>query len=329
MAGAFIFGCAGPVLTDAEARFFRAAEPWGFMLFDRNLKSKAQVRVLTATLRETVGRDAPILIDQEGGRVQRLWPPVWDSHPPALDIATRARDPERAMYLRGRLIAAELRDIGIDTNCAPLADIAGDITHPRLRNRCYGFEAEPVARLARALSAGQTAGGVHSVLKHVPGHGQASKDSHVDLPVVSTTKDELTRRDFAAFHALADLPLAMSAHVVFRALDPERPATTSPIVNRVIREEIGFGGLLMTDDLSMDALSGSMTQRSTDALSAGCDLILHCNGEMAEMEQVASAAGLLRPDAQKKADALKRPEPDDVDLSALRADLLALTKECA
>ncbi|MEM1374059.1 MAG: beta-N-acetylhexosaminidase [Pseudomonadota bacterium] len=328
MTGACILGCAGQALSPREAAFFREAQPWGFILFDRNIADRAQLGALTAALRNAVGRDAPILIDQEGGRVQRMWAPEWTDFAPALDQCAQARDPERAMYLRARLIAHELHEVGVDVNCAPLGDIAGDATHPRLRNRCYGQTPGAVAARARAVVDGQAAGGVLSVLKHIPGHGSATKDSHVDLPVVAKSREALSAHDFAPFRALADLTLGMTAHVVFTAYDDTHPATTSAEMHRVIREDIGFEGLLMTDDLSMDALAGDVRQRCDDALRAGCDVILHCNGEMAEMEVVAGS-GPMSPTAEARAArALAgRQKPDDIDIAALRADLAAMTED--
>ena len=330
MAGAYILGCEGPALTAAEVSFFRAADPWGFILFERNIEDKAQVRALARALRDAVGRDAPVLIDQEGGRVQRMWPPVWTQHLPALDMCEKLRDAARAMYLRGRLIAHELHEIGIDVNCAPLGDIAEDATHPRLKNRCYARDADTVAKLARALTDGQLAGGVLPVLKHIPGHGSSTKDTHVDLPFVAKRKEDLHAHDFAPFKALKDLPLGMTGHLIFSAYDESAPATTSPEMHRVIREEIGFAGLLMTDDLSMEALSGSITERSHAALNAGCDLILHCNGKLAEMEEVA-AFGAMTSEAAQRADAALawRNEPDDVDIAALTNEFRSLTEGTA
>ncbi|MEM6897513.1 MAG: glycoside hydrolase family 3 N-terminal domain-containing protein, partial [Pseudomonadota bacterium] len=225
----------------------------------------------------------------------------------------------------GRLIAQELAEVGIDVNCAPLGDIAGAATHPRLQNRCYGTDAASVIARARAVVEGQLAGGVLPVLKHIPGHGSATKDSHVDLPRVTTPKEALAAHDFAPFTALSDLPMGMTAHVVFTAYDDARPATTSALMHRVIRDEIGFDGLLMTDDLSMEALAGSVTDRCAGALSAGCDVILHCNGVLEEMEEVA-AFGPLSPEAEARAaHALSwRRAPDDVDIDALRTDLQSL-----
>lgn len=326
--GACILGCTGLTLSPRERAFFREADPWGFILFDRNIHEKAQVRALSGALRAAVGREAPILLDQEGGRVQRMWAPEWTDHIPALDLCDEAADPVRAMYLRSRLIAHELHEVGIDVNCAPLADIAGDATHPRLRNRCYGRNPAEVIARARAVMAGQGEGGVLSVLKHIPGHGSATKDSHVDLPVVTTSREALGAHDFAPFRALNDVPLGMTAHVVFTAYDDRRPATTSPILHRAIREEIGFAGLLMTDDLSMEALEGDVRQRCDDALKAGCDLILHCNGDLAEMEVVASFGAMSQAAEARAARALAaRRAPDDIDMTALRADLAAMTED--
>ncbi len=327
MSGAYILGCAGLELTRDEARFFSEARPFGFILFDRNIENKVQVKNLALALRDAVGWHAPILIDQEGGRVQRMWPPIWTQHLPALDLCEAASDPVRAMYLRGRLIAAELFEIGIDVNCAPLGDIAEDATHPRLLNRCYGRTAQEVSDRARALAKGQADGGVLSVLKHIPGHGQSTKDSHIDLPVVTAAAAALDARDFKPFKALNDIPMAMTAHLVFPAFDAVRPATTSPVMHRVIREEIGFGGLLMTDDLSMEALSGSVSDRAKAALEAGCDAILHCNGDLEEMRAVA-AFGAMTPQAQARADAAiaARQAPDDIDIAALAAEAQSLLK---
>jgi beta-N-acetylhexosaminidase len=233
------------------------------------------------------------------------------------------------MYLRARLMAAELRAVGIDTNCAPLADIAGDDTHPFLHNRCYGRALEPVVKAARATTQGLLAGGVLPVLKHIPGHGRATVDSHLDLPRVTAPAHDLRATDFAAFQALADLPLGMTAHIVFAAFDPDLPATQSPAMMAVIRDEIGFDGLVMTDDISMQALAGDVAQRSEAALAAGCDIVLHCNGNLEEMERVAAVSGRLTAAAQARADRAlaARVVPDTADLDALSAELDALFAE--
>lgn len=288
---ACILGCAGPVLARPEAARLRALDPWGFILFLRNIETPAQVARLVADLRAAVGRDAPVLIDQEGGRVQRLTPPRWRAWPPPLDPVPGDR--VAAFAARGRAIAAELAALGIDVNCAPVADIAGPRTHPFLRNRCAGTDAATVAACARAMAEGLLAGGVLPVVKHLPGHGRARADSHADLPRVTVAAEVLHATDFAPFRALADLPLAMTAHVVFDALDPDRPATLSPAAIAAIRDDIAFDGLLMTDDISMGALSGPVGARAAAAVAAGCDVVLHCNADAAEAEAVAEGAGTL------------------------------------
>ncbi|MEV8465411.1 glycoside hydrolase family 3 protein [Fluviibacterium sp. DFM31] len=330
--GATIFGCSGFALTPSEAAFFREADPWGFILFARNIDTPDQVRALTADLRSAVGRDAPVLIDQEGGRVQRMGPPHWRQWLPPLDQVDRAGPHAAAsLTLRARVIAQELRAVGIDVNCAPTADVANDQTHPFLRNRCLGTDAAQVAINARAMADGFLQGGVLPVLKHLPGHGRATLDSHKALPRVDTPQATLATTDFAAFKPLADLPLAMTAHLLFPDIDPDRPATLSPRLIQLIRDEIGFDGLLMTDDICMGALGGALADRCTAALSAGCDAILHCNGEMAEMQTVAEASGTLSAKGQTRAEAalaLRRP-PEDADAEALTAQMTALLDPAA
>lgn len=327
--GATILGCLGPRLRPDERAFFAEAQPWGFILFARNFETPDQARRLTGSLRDAVGRDAPVLIDQEGGRVQRIGPPHWRQYLPPLD-QTLAAGPEaaRAMYLRFRLIAAELRDIGVNVNCAPMADIAEDATHPFLKNRCYGTNAETVTRLARAAAEGLSDGGVLSVMKHIPGHGRAFVDSHMDLPVVDDSAEALFARDFRPFRALVDLPMAMSAHIVYSAFDAVNPATCSPEMIRVIRQEIGFDGLLMTDDITMQAMQGSLADRCRAARAAGCDMTLHCNGDLAEMRQVAEASGALEGPSLRRADtALKaRTAPQPIDIAATEDKLAALLR---
>ncbi len=324
---AAIFGCDGLTLTADERAFFRDADPFGFILFVRNIDTPDQVERLTRSLRDAVGRDAPILIDQEGGRVQRMRAPHWRNWTPPLDAASLA-GPQAAhvLALRARLIAEELRAVGIDANCAPVADIAGPQTHPFLRNRCYGETAAQVSSRARAVADAHLAAGVLPVVKHLPGHGRATADTHLHLPTVTASRDELAAQDFAPFKALNDLPMAMTAHIIFAAYDADRPATQSPEMIKVIRQEIGFQGLLMTDDLNMQALSGSLGQRTRAAMDAGCDIALHCKGDMAEMLQVAAEAGDMRPDTQARAvAALARRTPSDtVDIAALEADLAAM-----
>jgi len=322
-AGAYILAPLSTSLSPAEADFFRDADPWGFILFARNIETPEQVRALTAEVRAAVGRDAPVFIDQEGGRVQRMGPPHWRGWAPPLDDATRAGlFAEEAMGLRYRIIAEELRAVGIDGNCIPCADLARAETHPFLRNRCLGETVETVARLAIAAAAASLAGGVLPVVKHMPGHGRAVVDSHGEVPRVSAAREALAATDFAAFAALAFLPAGMTAHVIYEALD-DRPGTLSPVVIDLIRGEIGFGGLLMTDDISMGALSGSIGERSAAAIAAGCDLVLHCNGEMAEMRAVAEAAGRLGDAGATRAEAARAAigsaAPGDIDIEALVA----------
>lgn len=322
--GAFIFGCEGLTLTAHERDFFRDSNPWGFILFARNVDTPEQITRLTAELRESVGRDAPILIDQEGGRVQRLRAPHWREWLPPLDQCQKATDPARAMWLRGRIIAHELRALGIDVNCAPMLDVARPETHEFLYNRCYGLDPETVIEMGRAHADGMSAGGVAGIIKHIPGHGRGTVDSHLGLPRVSATRDELAT-DIAPFKALADLPMAMTAHIVYEAIDPDLCATQSPACVAVIRDEIGFDGLLMSDDVSMEALSGTIYERSVASISAGCDLVLHCNGDMSEMEAIA-AIGAMTDAAQARADraAAARGTPEAIDIDACDVEVQTL-----
>jgi len=324
--GATILDADGLRLSLEERAFFRDVEPFGFILFARNIETPDQLRALCGDFREAVGRDCPILIDQEGGRVQRLRAPLAREWLPPLDHAMRAgAGAARAMYLRYRLIAEELRALGIDTNCAPMADLAFDGTHPFLKNRCYGGDVETVTALARAVADGLLAGGVLPVLKHIPGHGRATQDSHYDLPHVVAEPAELFATDFAAFRALNDLPMGMTAHLVYDALDAD-PATVSPRVMKMIRDDIGFDGLIMTDDISMKALHGDLGDLSRAALAAGCDVILHCNGTLAERRAVAEAAGEMTDAAQARAEAAlaARRAPEALDISAAEEELSAL-----
>jgi beta-N-acetylhexosaminidase len=328
---ACIFGCEGPALGDAERAFFVETAPWGFILFARNVQTPDQLRRLTGDLRDAVGRDAPIFVDQEGGRVQRLRAPYWREWLPPLDTV-EAAGPQAplAMYLRARLIAAELHAVGIDGNCAPTVDIAGPLTHPFLRNRCYGSDLDTVVAVARAVAKGLLDGGVLPVMKHMPGHGRATIDTHLDLPRVTDAAEDLLRSDFAAFRALADLPLGMTAHIVFSAYD-DQPATCSAPMIRVIRDQIGFGGLLMTDDLSMQALSGTIGERAAASRRAGCDVMLHCNGNLGDMQAVAAASGALAGAALARAEAAlaARRTPDTADPKALDAELAQLVRDQA
>ncbi len=328
-AAACILGCAGPALLDEEAAFFRHIDPWGFILFGRNVETPAQVRALADALRAAVGRaDAPILIDQEGGRVQRLGPPHWRRYPPARAYAKIADAGVRRQMARlgARLIAHDLAAVGIDVDCAPVLDVPAPGAHDIIGDRAYGEKIDEVALLGRATAEGLIAGTVLPVIKHIPGHGRAMADSHHALPVVEASWAELEGRDFAPFKALADLPMAMTAHVVYAAVDAERPATTSPaVIERAIRGAIGFDGVLISDDLSMQALSGDFTKRARDSLAAGCDVVLHCNGAMAEMKAVAKGLGpMTAPAARRAAAALARlpkaPEPFDVEAARRRFD---------
>jgi beta-N-acetylhexosaminidase len=253
-----------------------------------------------------------VLVDQEGGRVQRLRAPYWQEWDPPFDTVARAGSvtaAARVMQARGMVMAAELAAVGIDATCAPVADVARPATHPFLRNRCYGEDPDTVTKVARAVADGFLAGGVLPVIKHMPGHGLSHVDTHLDLPLVDVSPADLARIDFAPFRALADLPMAMTAHLVFSQIDPDRPATQSPRMIQVIREEIGFKGLLMTDDLNMEALKGSLADRTRASLQAGVDIALHCKGDMAEMIEVAAAAGEMGPAARLRAEAALAARP--------------------
>jgi len=326
MVRAFITGVEGLELAPSERDFLRDADPWGLILFRRNVESPEQVRQLVASFREAVGRgDAPVLVDQEGGRVQRLGPPHWPAYPPgALYAALYAADREAglsAARLGARLIAADLAALGITVDCLPIADVPAKGADPIIGDRAYGTTPEAVSAVAAAVAAGLMEGGVLPVLKHLPGHGRGNVDSHETLPVVDTDRDTLNATDFAAFVPLASLPLGMTAHVVYSAIDGENPATTSATVIRdVIRGHIGFGGALMSDDLSMGALSGSLAERTRASFAAGCDLGLHCNGKLEEMQQVASESPVLTGEAERRtraALAVRQP-PQDFDIAEAR-----------
>ncbi len=331
-ARALILGCAGKSLSADEAAFFRDARPWGFILFKRNIDTPTQVASLVRELREAVGEaDAPVLIDQEGGRVQRLGPPHWPAYPPgAVFGALYDIQPElgfRAARLSSRLIAADLIDLGITVDCLPLADVPIEGADAVIGNRAYGTDPAKVAAIARAVTDGLVEGGILPVLKHIPGHGRATADSHFGLPTVDTSREELNRTDFAAFQPLADLPMAMTAHVVFSALDGAQPATTSAtMINQVIRGVIGFQGLLMSDDVSMNALAGTIAERTRAIVNAGCDMILHCNGKLDEMRDVARETPELTGEALSRAKRAlaSRKQPEPLDRPAARAELDAL-----
>lgn len=324
--GATILDATGQRLTADEKAFFRDANPFGFILFARNIDSPDQVRGLCAEMREAVGHDAVITIDQEGGRVQRMRAPHWREWLPPLDfVAIAGERAEDAMYLKYRIIAHELRSIGIDSNCAPMVDVAGPATHEFLRNRCYGSDPVRVAAIGRAAAHGMLAGGVLPVVKHMPGHGRATMDSHFDLPQVDACREDLDALDFAPFRALNDLPMGMTAHLVYDAIDPT-PATLSPVMMRLIREDIGFDNLIMTDDISMKALKGTPSENAAGAIAAGCDVVLYCNAPLPDRIKVAAAAGEMGQAAQTRAlrAIAMRKTPDDIDISALDAKLEAL-----
>ncbi len=322
MTGAFIAGCEGLSLNGNEAAFFRDTQPWGLILFARNVESVAQISALTAQFRDIVGRaDAPVLIDQEGGRVQRMRAPNWRAYPAGRAYAELySRDAvaglraTRAVY---RLLAQDLVEAGINVDCVPVLDVPQPGSHDIIGDRAYGMTPEQVALLGRAAAQGLMDGGVLPIIKHIPGHGRAFADSHLELPVVDAALGELERVDFAPFAALADIPMAMTAHVVYSAIDADACCTLSrKVISEVIRGRIGFDGLLMSDDLSMKALKGSFADRTQSALHAGCDVVLHCNGAMAEMSEVAAAAGQLAGASLARAERalgfLRTPQPFDV-----------------
>ncbi len=333
-ARAFITGLAGLEISAGERAFVREAQPWGLILFKRNISTPQQVTALTASFRDIVGRPAPVLVDQEGGRVQRLGPPHWPVYPPGKrygDLYDRNMAQALATArLGGHLIAADLRILGIDVDCLPIADVPVAGADGVIGDRAYGTEPGKVAAIAGAIAEGLTAGGVLPVLKHLPGHGRATADSHHKLPVVDTDRATLEATDFAAFRALSTLPLGMTAHVVFSAIDPVAPATTSvTMVRDVIRGFIGFRGLLMSDDVSMAALAGTIAERSRAAFVAGCDVVLHCNGDLAEMAEVAAQAPLLESLAAKRADAAlaARAAPEAFDVEAARQTFIRMVGE--
>lgn len=329
---AFVSGCAGTRLSADEAAFFAEQQPWGLILFKRNCESRKQVAALVDEFRTAVGRsDAPVLIDQEGGRVRRLQPPVWPDYP-ACGVIGKLAVPDRergvrAAWLQGRLIAADLADLGITVDCLPVLDVLAPDASEAIGDRSFGDDPDLVAELGRALADGLLAGGVCPVMKHLPGQGRATCDSHFELPVVATELDTLAASDFAPFVALVDLPGGMTSHTVFSAVDPKNPATTSRAVIRdIIRKRIGFGGLLMSDDISMNALSGDCGTRAATIHDAGCDIVLHCNGLMDEMRAVADAVPPLDSVSGERADRLLaaiRP-PSSFDRQAGREEFLVL-----
>lgn len=303
-----MYGLAGEVLTADEKAFFRDSEPWAFSLFKRNIDRPKQVRALTESIRDALGRDVPIFIDQEGGRVQRLRSPNWREVPPAGQFgALWTREPElarEAVKLNHQLMAHEMRQLGIDGDYAPCLDLTIPGAHEIIGDRSLGQVPEAVSAMGKAALEGLNDQGVMGVIKHMPGHGRASVDSHFELPVIDTDEATLSGTDFAAFKGLNDAPIGMTAHMVYTAIDPDDCTTFSgEIIGRIIRRDIGFDGLLMTDDLSMKALDGSFKSRGERATAAGCDILLHCNGDMAEMIEVAHGAVRLDHQAKRRADA--------------------------
>ncbi len=313
-----IFGCSGRELGAEEHAFFRDSQPWGFILFARNITDRGQLRMLVDSLRGTVcDARAPVLIDQEGGRVARLKPPNWRERPAAArfgQLYANSNDvAAEAAYLNARLIAADLAEIGVNVDCLPVLDVPVDGADDIIGDRAFARDPAAVIALGRAVIEGLLEGGVLPVMKHVPGHGRATADSHLALPRVATSAEELSATDFVTFRGLNQCPMAMTAHVVYEAIDPQRPATTSPkVIRDVIRGEIGFDGLLMSDDVSMGALEGPISVRTKAALFAGCDVVLHCNGKMEEMKDVAEAAKPLEGPSLKRAEhALGLLSPSD------------------
>jgi beta-N-acetylhexosaminidase len=328
---AFITGLSGTAITPEEGAFLRDAAPLGLILFKRNIADPAQLRRLIEDFRTIRGADAPVLIDQEGGRVQRMGPPHWPVYPPGAIFGGLYRcDPakgRRAAWLGARLIAADLAAVGITVDCLPLADVPVAGADRVIGDRAYGDTPQQVAALAMAVVDGLTAGGVLPVLKHIPGHGRATADSHLRLPVVTADRPTLEATDFAAFVPLARAPFGMTAHVVFTAIDPGLPATTSKtMISQVIRGFIGFSGALMTDDVSMGALAGPIAQRVRQSLAAGCDLVLHCNGNLAEMREVAANCPELGGAARERTERAlaSRCSPQAIDLEAARAEFTEL-----
>jgi beta-N-acetylhexosaminidase len=327
---AVILGCAGEHLTTEERRFFAAVNPLGFVVMGRNCRSREQLRALITDLRAAVGRDdAPVLVDQEGGRVARLQPPEWRRYPAAAQIG-ELPDPlaEEAALLDAGLIAADLAEVGITVDCAPVLDLPQGGADPVIGDRAFGSDPARVTRLARAFCDGLLAGGVLPVVKHIPGHGRAMVDSHDTCPVVGADRAVLERSDFAPFRALSAMPWAMTAHITFAAIDNAEPATFSRrVIDTIIRGEIGFNGVLVSDDISMGALDGTLAERTRRALDAGVDLVLHCSGVMAEMAEIVKAAPPISPAAAERighGEALRRRARQGFDRAAAEHRLAAL-----
>ena len=326
-----IFGLSGPRLTAAESAFFRDADPWAFILFKRNVETPQQVKDLTQSLRDCVGRDCLIFVDQEGGRVQRLGPPHWNAYPSGSKFAALYQDSprsaKRAAYLNYRLLGADLRDVGITANCAPVLDMPLPNADPIISDRAYGTQTKQVVDLAHAVIAGLMSSGIAPVVKHIPGHGRATVDSHMELPIIKTDLKTLEATDFAPFKALNDAPMAMTAHAVFTAAHAKTPVTIDRgSMHFLVRQSIGFDGLVMSDDLDMKALSGDLTHLTRSALAAGCDIALQCSGKMPAMVKVAKGARALSGTALRRAHIAQNAadNPQDFDRAEARAELAGL-----
>ncbi|MFS2149695.1 beta-N-acetylhexosaminidase [Rhizobium sp. Rhizsp42] len=328
---AMILGCSGLSLTPEEKAFYAGERPWGFILFGRNISEPQQISDLVAEMRESVGWQAPVLIDQEGGRVQRIRPPILPHYPSGQQLGDLYReDPEkgkRAAWLMSRLHAFDLSKFGINVDCLPVLDVPVEGSSNVIGNRAYGMDPKTVTDMGNAASEGLKAGGVLSVMKHMPGHGRGFADSHHELPVVRVSREELEAHDFPPFIAMKDELMAMTCHLVFTAIDPENPATTSrKVIDGIIREHIGFKGLLLSDDSSMNALSGTLGERAANIIAGGCDIVLHCNGHMDEMLEVVANVPLLQGGALERAKRVEQgfPTADGADEAVIRDEFDAM-----
>lgn len=328
---AMILGCSGLSLTPDEKAFFNTEHPWGFILFGRNISEPQQISDLVAEMRDAVGWHAPVLIDQEGGRVQRIRPPIFQHYPSGQQLGDIYRqDSEkglRAAWLMSRLHAFDLSGLGINVDCLPVLDVPVEGSSNVIGNRAYGGDPATVTAMGRAAADGLKAGGLLPVMKHMPGHGRGFADSHHELPVVTVSRTELEAHDFPPFIAMKNELMAMTCHVVFAAIDSERPATTSrKVIDGVIRDHIGFKGLLLSDDTSMNALAGTIGERAANIIGGGCDIVLHCNGHMDEMQQVVANVPVLQGQSHLRAEAVLNgfPTADKADEASLRAEFDAM-----